>query len=102
MLNWALALASAALLIFTFPRFDIVWFAPVALAPLLFAASRESRPWRRFLLGWVSGIVYWFGVCYWIQYVLSFHGGLGDLAGWAVFLLFCLAKIGRASCRERV
>lgn len=92
MLNWALAIASAALLIFTFPRFDIVWFAPVALAPLLVAASRESRPWRRFLLGWASGIVYWFGVCYWIQFVLSFHGGLGEPAGWAVFLLFCLAK----------
>jgi apolipoprotein N-acyltransferase len=91
-LNWALAIASAALLIFTFPRFDIVWFAPVALAPLLVAAARESRPWRRFLLGWVSGIVYWFGVCYWIQFVLSFHGGLGEPAGWAVFLLFCLAK----------
>ena len=92
MLNWVLAIASAALLILTFPRFDVVWFAPVALAPLLIAAARESRPWRRFLLGWGSGIVYWFGVCYWIQFVLSFHGGLGDVAGWAVFLLFCLAK----------
>jgi apolipoprotein N-acyltransferase len=91
-LNWALAVASAALLILTFPRFDIVGFAPVALAPLLVAAAREDRPWRRFLLGWVSGIVYWFGVCYWIQFVLSFHGGLGEAAGWAVFLLFCLAK----------
>ena len=37
-------------------------------------------------------MVYWFGVCYWIQFVLSFHGGLGDAAGWAVFLLFAVAK----------
>ena len=37
-------------------------------------------------------MVYWFGVCYWIQFVLSFHGGLGNLAGWAVFLLFCFVK----------
>ena len=92
MLNWLLALASAALLIFTFPKFSIVWFAPVALTPLLVAMAREPRWPRRFLLGWSAGVVYWFGVCYWIQFVLSFHGGLGDAAGWAVFLLFCVAK----------
>jgi len=91
-LNWLLALASAALLIFTFPKFSIVWFAPVALAPLLVAMAREPRWPRRFLVGWGAGVVYWFGVCYWIQFVLSFHGGLGDKAGWAVFLLFAVVK----------
>lgn len=91
-MNWLLALLSAALLILTFPRFDLTWLAPVALAPLLVAAARERRPGRRFLLGWVAGIVYWFGVCYWIQFVLATHGGLGEVAGWAVFLLFCFAK----------
>ena len=82
MLNWILALVSAALLILTFPRFHIVWFAPVALTPLLVALAREARPWRRFLLGWTSGVVYWCGVCYWIQFVLAFHGGVGDALGW--------------------
>jgi apolipoprotein N-acyltransferase len=91
-LNWLLALASAALLIFTFPRFSIVWFAPVALTPLLIAMAREPRWPRRFLLSWSAGVVYWFGVCYWIQFVLSFHGGLGDAEGWAVFLLFAVTK----------
>ena len=92
MLNWLLALLSAALLIFTFPKFSIVWFAPVALTPLLVAMAREPRWKHRFLMGWGAGVVYWFGVCYWIQFVLSFHGGLGDAAGWPVFLLFCVAK----------
>jgi len=64
----------------------------VALAPLLVAVAREPRWLRRFLLGWAAGVVYWFGVCYWIQFVLAFHGGLGEVAGWAVFLLFCVAK----------
>jgi apolipoprotein N-acyltransferase len=91
-LNWVLALASAALLILTFPGFGIAWFAPVALAPLLVAVAREVRPWRRFLMGWAAGTVYWFAVCYWIQFVLSFHGGLGDTAGWAVFALFAVTK----------
>jgi apolipoprotein N-acyltransferase len=91
-LSWILALLSAALLIFTFPKFSFVWLAPIALAPLLIALAREPRWPRRFLLGWTAGVVYWFGVCYWIQFVLSFHGGLGNVAGWAVFLLFCVAK----------
>jgi len=91
-LNLLLALASAALLILAFPRFQIAWLAPVALAPLLIAAMRERRPIRRFFLGWISGVLYWFGVCYWIQFVLAFHGGMGEAAGWAVFTLFAVVK----------
>ena len=92
MLSWVLALVSAALLILTFPKFSFVWLAPIALTPLLVAMAREGRWTHRFLLGWGAGVVYWFGVCYWIQFVLAFHGGLGDAAGWAVFLLFAVAK----------
>ena len=92
MLNFGLAALSAVLLALCFPRFSLTFLAPVALAPLLIAAAREARPLRRFLFGWAAGIVYWFAVCYWIQFVLAYHGGLGATAGWAVFLLFCLAK----------
>jgi apolipoprotein N-acyltransferase len=91
-LNAALALLSAALLIFTFPKFNIVWLAPVALVPLLIAVTRERRPLYRFLLGWGAGVVYWFGVCYWIQAVLANYAGVSDAAGWALFMLFCAAK----------
>jgi apolipoprotein N-acyltransferase len=91
-LNWALALVSAALLILSFPGFGIAWLAPIALAPLLMAAAREARPLRRFLMGWAAGAVYWFGVCHWIEYTLAVYGGLGNVAGWAVFLLFAFAK----------
>ena len=91
-MNWALSLLSAVLLILIFPGFQVVWLAPVALGPMLVAMAREDRWRRRFLMGWAAGIVYWFGVCYWIQFVLSVYGGMGDLEGWAVFTLFALAK----------
>ena len=91
-LNWALALLSAALLILTFPKANLSWLAPVALTPLLIAITRELRPFRRFLLGWGAGVVYWFGVCYWIQYDLAVHGGVSDPVAWALFLLFAVAK----------
>lgn len=91
-MNFILALLSAILLILCFPRFDVIWLAPIALSPILVALAREPNLWRRFLLGYVAGVVYWFGVCYWIQFVMFFHGGLSQIASWAVFALFCLAK----------
>jgi apolipoprotein N-acyltransferase len=91
-LNYLLAVLSAALLILTFPRFHITWFAPVALTPLLVAVAKETRTWRRFFLGWIAGMVFWFGVCYWIQYTLAFYGDVGQILGWLLLLLFALAK----------
>ena len=92
MLNLLLALVSAALLVLCFPRFNLVWLAPFALTPLLVALARERRPWRRFALGWMAGVVYWCGVCYWVQIVLAVHGDMGVPVAWAMFTLFCLAK----------
>ncbi len=80
------------MLVFTFPKFNIVWFAPIALVPLLSAATREQRSINRFVIGWAAGVVYWFGVCYWIQFVLAVHGGMEEFMAWMVFLLFALAK----------
>jgi apolipoprotein N-acyltransferase len=75
--NLGLSLASAVLLVLIFPRFNVTWLAPIALAPILIACARELSWKRRFLHGWAAGIVFWFSVCYWIQGVLAVHGGLG-------------------------
>ncbi len=91
-MNLALSLASAILLILVFPRLEWTWLAPVALAPILIACARESSWKRRFLWGWASGFVFWFGVCYWIQFVLQVHGGLGVALSWVSFLLFAILK----------
>ena len=92
MLNWLLALLFGGAADSLFPAIRVAWLATGG------ARAAADRPGARaaapaaFLLGWAAGMAYWFGVCYWIQFVLAFHGGLGDLAGWAVFLLFCSAK----------
>lgn len=90
--NWAAALLTALLLILIHPGANFAMLAPVALAPLLIACAREPRAGRRFLLGWVAGIAYWWGVCYWIQFVLEVHGAMGVFGSWGAFILFCLAK----------
>ncbi len=91
-MNWALALLTALLLILIHPGPNLALLAPFALTPLLIACMRERRPARRFLFGWSAGIAYWWGVCYWIQFVLEFHGGMGSFGSWGAFLLFCVAK----------
>ncbi len=90
--NWALALLSAVFLILIFPKFNATFLAPFALVPLLIALSRESRPRFRFLLGWSAGVVYWFGVCYWIQFTLEHYGAMGNWGSLGTFLLFCVLK----------
>lgn len=92
MLNLALPLLSAVLLIAVFPDWQLEFLAPFALAPLLFASARERRPLVRFLCGEAAGFVYWFGVCYWIRFVLETHGGMSPALSWLAFLLFCAAK----------
>jgi apolipoprotein N-acyltransferase len=90
--NLGLSLLSAAILIVVFPRFNLTWLAPVALTPILIACAREQSWKRRFLNGWAAGFVFWFGVCYWIQFVLQDHGGLGVPLSWVSFLLFAILK----------
>jgi apolipoprotein N-acyltransferase len=91
-LNLALALATAVLLVLTFPGFGFAVLAVVALAPLLVAMARERSPLRRFLIGEAAGIVYWCGTCYWIQFVMNVHGGMGVYESWGAFLLFGIYK----------
>jgi apolipoprotein N-acyltransferase len=91
-LNWILALASSALLVLLFPRFNFVWLAPVALTPLLIACARETR-WRwRFAFGYAAGVAYWFGLCNWIQLTLAHYAGVSAAMAWFLFLLCCLVK----------
>ena len=91
-MSWLLAALSGFLLVFVFPKFDFAWLAPFALTPLIVAAGREERWLRRFGLGYVTGLIYWAGVNYWIQYVLDVYGSTGHLLSWLMLLLFCLAK----------
>jgi apolipoprotein N-acyltransferase len=75
-----------------FPGFGLPWFAPIALVPLLIALAWEPRPFRRFLLGEFAGIIYWIFICYWIQFVLEVHGGMGYWGSRGSFALFCVLK----------
>ena len=92
MLNLALAVLTGILLVIIHPRLDWWFLSPFAIAPLLVALAREWRPKYRFLLGYVSGLVFWAGICYWIQFVMDVHGGLGPWFAGLLFAVFCVIK----------
>jgi apolipoprotein N-acyltransferase len=59
------------------------------------AASRSiGRPLaalrRGFLLGWISGIIFYAGSCYWVYHVMHYYGGLDPAVAAGILVLFCL------------
>ena len=82
--DYAWAAASGALLALSFPKYGHPAFAWIALTPLLVALAGTSRiashaPFtlrRAFLLGLVTGVVYFIGTLYWITQVMALYGGL--------------------------
>lgn len=87
-----LALLSGVLLVLTFPDANFTFLAPVALAPLLYALSLVARPLPRLFLGWICGITYWLGACYWIQFTLANYGDLNLGLSMLALALFALIK----------
>jgi apolipoprotein N-acyltransferase len=92
LLNYLLAVLSGILLFVVHPRFSVTLLAAIAVTPLLIALSREWRQKHRFLLGYTTGLVFWSGVNYWIQFVIAVHGGLGNMGGAGAFIVFLLLK----------
>jgi apolipoprotein N-acyltransferase len=98
--EYLLALTSGALLVLSFPKFGHPAFAWVALVPLLIAlsgwhtgaapvAAVNGQPDRRaFVLGLLTGLVYFVGTLYWTATVLRTFGGLATpVAALAMLLL---------------
>jgi apolipoprotein N-acyltransferase len=87
-----LALGTAVLLLLVFPKFDLHFLAPIALTPLLVSVAGLQNGWRRFAVGWLAGIVFWFFLCTWIQFVLEAHASMGKFGSWGSFVLFAVLK----------
>jgi apolipoprotein N-acyltransferase len=98
---WLLALLSGILQILPFPiagplpvwRSIFSWFA---LLPLLVAITPateagQTLPIRQAaLLGYLSGVVWYLGNCYWIYQTMNLYGGIAKPASLGILLLFSL------------
>jgi apolipoprotein N-acyltransferase len=103
---WLLVLLSAGLQILVFPLPNLYVLGWVAVAPLLIALLRArepdtlqlsagakllpAKPLQGFLLGYVCGILWFAGTCYWIFHTMRQYGGVGTAAALGLLFLFCL------------
>lgn len=85
------ALLAGLLQVLVFPQAALSWLAPVCLIPLLTAID-AAPPRRRFLLGWLSGVVFWGGACYWIFPVMRDYAGIAAPAAAALYAAFAGVK----------
>jgi apolipoprotein N-acyltransferase len=94
-LDFVLALLSGALLALSFPKFGHPACAWIALAPLLVAVSHRPQPRRRaFMLGLVTGVVYFSGTLYWLVDTMTTFGGLPTpLAAFAAAVLIAYLSL---------
>jgi apolipoprotein N-acyltransferase len=102
---WILAVLSAILQVAIFPLPGIYMLSWFAIAPLLVALLRArpagelevagsvrlqpATPWQGFLLGYICGIVWYAGTCYWIYDTMRQYGGLSTPMALLALFLFC-------------
>jgi apolipoprotein N-acyltransferase len=100
-----LSLLSAVLQVLIFPLPGLSWLCWLALTPLLAALLRArpsdslqldiegtrllpARTWQGFLLGYVCGIVWYCGTCYWIFDTMRRYGRVNVAMSAFLLLLF--------------
>lgn len=105
--SWGLAVLSGVLQVLVFPLPGQFWLCWVALAPLIVAilgarcrqvelldaSGVDLRPLRLrsgFLLGYLSGIIWYAGTCYWVYHSMHVYGRLPAPASAGILILFCL------------
>src|SRR5512133_1438534 len=92
-----LAGVSGGLQVLIFPSADWGFLCWVCVAPLLVAIFRPEPDGgavtarQGFLLGYITGLIWSFGSCYWIYNVMHTYGGLNPPVAAGVEVLFSLA-----------
>ncbi|HZB44846.1 MAG TPA: apolipoprotein N-acyltransferase [Pyrinomonadaceae bacterium] len=86
-----LSMLSAALLVLAFPDFELWPLAWVGLVPLLFAVGRRAHAGRAFLLGWMTGTLFFYASCYWLTHPMIHYAGIPAWLAYPLLLPAALA-----------
>ncbi len=85
--NVFFAVLSGILLFLSFPKYGSGWVAWIAFLPLFFALKNVTKVSQGLFLGFITGIVSYIGIVYWITYVTVHYGNLPLAVGLALMLL---------------
>ena len=87
-INIFFAVLSGFLIFLSFPKYGCGLLAWIAFIPLFFALRNAVTLFQGLLFGFISGIVGYIGIIYWIAYVIVNYGYLPFYVGLALMLLF--------------
>jgi apolipoprotein N-acyltransferase len=79
--------SSALLTLLSFPDFDLWPLAWVGLVPLLVVVAQSSKASRAFLMGWLWGIFFFYGTCWWLTYPMIHYA---HVSAWLAYPLLVL------------
>jgi len=85
-IDYLLSLLSGILLILSFPDFDLEFLAWFALVPLLYAVEGKEL-WNCFKLGFITGLISFLGILYWIIVAVHTYGNVPLVLSGLVLLL---------------
>ncbi|MEW6731412.1 MAG: apolipoprotein N-acyltransferase [Acidobacteriota bacterium] len=83
----SLSLISAALLVLSFPDYNLWYLAWVAFVPLLGALAITPSVRQGIMLGLLFGISFFYGACYWITYPMIHYGGFTPLLAYSLVII---------------
>jgi apolipoprotein N-acyltransferase len=98
---WLLSVLSALLQLVPFPIAGAVplwrrlfcWFCLVPLLLAVFAkedSKSRLRPLQTALLGYLCGVLWYLGNCYWIYQTMHIYGNIPELPSFGILILFAL------------
>lgn len=83
----SLVIASALLLILSFPDFDLWPLAWVGLVPFLVVVGRPLPAGRAIVIGWLWGAIFFYGTCWWLTYPMIHYA---HISAWLAYPLLVL------------
>src|ERR1043165_4758748 len=83
----SLVIGSALLAVLAFPDFDLWFLAWFSLVPFLFLLARARTARRALVSGWLWGIIFFYGTCWWLTYAMIHFAGISAWFAYPLLLL---------------
>jgi apolipoprotein N-acyltransferase len=87
--HWFLPLVSGILIVLSQPPVSLSSIAYISLIPLICSFKKDNMR-QNFLSGFITGIVSYFGLIYWVVIAMNRYGGIDLFTSFLILILFVL------------